>query len=36
VMVSQPKKDAQGDDVRDGHGHRQWEDDDDAIEAIVL
>ena len=36
VMVSQPKKDAQGNDACDEHGHRQWEDDDDAIQAIVL
>jgi len=36
VMVSQPKKDAQGNDVHAAHGRRQWDDDDDAIQAIVL
>ena len=36
VMVSQPKKDAQGNDACDEHGHRQWDDDDDAVQAIVL
>ncbi len=36
VLVSQPKKGAQGNDAYDGRGRRQWEDDDDAIEAIVL
>ena len=36
VMVSQPKKDAQGNDAYDEHGHRQWDDDDDAVQAIVL
>ena len=35
VLVSQPKKDAQGNDVcKDGV--RQWEDDNDAVQAIVL
>ena len=36
VMVSQPQKDSQGNDAQDEHGHRQWDDDDDAIQAIVL
>ncbi len=36
VMVSQPKKDAHGNDVGDAPGRRQWDDDDDAIQAIVL
>ncbi len=36
VMVSQPKKDAHGNDVGDARGRRQWDDDDDAIQAIVL
>ena len=36
VMLSQPKKDAHGNDVYDEHGHRQWDDDDDAVQAIVL
>ena len=36
VMVSQPKTDAQGNDRCDEQGRRQWDDDDDAIQAIVL
>ena len=36
VLLSQPKKDASGNDVYDTGGRRRWDDDDDAVEAIVL
>jgi cobalt-zinc-cadmium resistance protein CzcA len=36
VLLSQPKKDESGNDVHDAAGRRLWNDDDDAVEAIVL
>ncbi len=36
VLLSQPQKDAHGNDLCDAQGHRCWEDDDDAVEATVL
>jgi cobalt-zinc-cadmium resistance protein CzcA len=36
VMVTRPKVDAQGREIADPHGNRQWVDNDDTVEGIVL
>lgn len=36
VLVSRPKLDPRGHEISDSQGQRQWEDDDDVVQCIVL